>query len=132
MLKLTVSTVLTLLIIYLVYLEVSEREMPNLFHDLMDSQAFRIGLLISIPAVALVGKETNLTLPILIAVVYILLSNIYNRDAHAEKFMNTFFGDNQSVPLSDFADAGGVENFEGGAMDLSLSTEIQPSVCGCN
>lgn len=130
MLKLTISTLLTILIIYLVYLEITEHEMPNVFHDLMEEKAFRIGLLVSIPAVALVGKKTNLTLPVLIAVVYLLLNNLYNRDSHAEKFINTFFGDNNSVSLADFSDAG-VENFETMAMNTSLSTEIQPS-CGCS
>ena len=35
------------------------------------------------------------------------------------------------VCVADFADAGGVENFETMAMNTSLSTEIQPS-CGCS
>ena len=131
MLKLTISTVLTVLIIYLVYLEVTEREMPNVFHDLMGEQVFRIGLLVAIPVVALVGKKTNLTLPVLIAVAYLLLNNLYNRDAHTEKFINTFFGDNNTVNLADFASAGGVENFANNAIDTSLTTELQPS-CGCH
>jgi hypothetical protein len=131
MLKLTISTLITILIIYLVYLEVTEREMPNVFHDLMEEQLFRIGLLIAIPVVALIGKKINLTLPILIAVVYLLLNNLYNRDSHAERFMNTFFGENNAVPLGNFADAGGVENFANNAITTSLTTNIKPS-CGCN
>lgn len=111
MLKLTLSTLLTGLIVYLVYLEISENPLPNALHDVMQNEYSRMALLVSIPLAGLVDK--NLAIPMMLAVIYLLMNNLTQRDVHVEKFLTTFFGKNtfDHTPLADYAGAGGVNDF---------------------
>lgn len=110
MLKLTLSTLLTGLIVYLVYLEITENQLPNALHDVMENEYSRMALLASIPVAGLVDK--NLAIPMMLAVVYLLMNNLTQRDVHVEKFLTTFFGKNtfDHTPLVDYAGAGGVND----------------------
>ena len=58
MLKLTLSTLLTGLIVYLVYLEISENPLPNALHDVMQNEYSRMALLASIPLEHLPALKT--------------------------------------------------------------------------
>ena len=125
MLKLSLTTILVSIIVYLVYLEITENSLPNALHDIMENEYSKIGLLLSISLSAMVGKKITLTIPMLIGTIYLLLDNLMRRDTHVENFLTNFFGKNtfDHTPL---AGAGGVndapQNFQQMTIHNALSS----------